>query len=140
MSYRTIDRFTHEEVIMASITEKQEKEIDKTGSLVIKLGAGYYNVTPKSIIGYGNIDFTDGSDDMIYLSEQRFLDHLIERGIWVPARYNYDEHCCYSKCRKPEYFDTTRPELLCKYVHAMLGKPKTVLIFKNRSGIHIIDA
>ena len=32
MSYRTIDRFTHEEVIMASITEKQEESNSSSSS------------------------------------------------------------------------------------------------------------
>lgn len=137
MSYRIISKSEFTMTIMTPINVKERKQLDDVGGLTIERGGFKFVITPKDIIGYGKIDFTEGSDDMWYLSQQKFLDHYVERGICVPARYNYEEHCCYSKTRKPEYFDTTRPEVLCKYVHGMLGKPELCLIFKYKNGISI---
>ena len=132
MTCRSIDKGRFECVTMTHLTEKEEKFLDRNGGITLERDGFKFFVTSKNILAYGEIDFSNGSEDMEYLSTLTFLDHYIERGVCVPARYNYEKHCCYSKCRKPEYYDTTKPEVLLQYVHGVLGKPKSCLIFRTR--------
>lgn len=121
----------HESVMISYITEEDEKAIDNGFSIAIKRGNLMFHIDPEDIYCYGDINFANGSKDMDVISSFNWLDHLGLRGICVPANYNYNKHECKSINKKPMWYDTTKPEVVAKYAHAFIGKPKLTIIFRN---------
>lgn len=115
---------------MTYLTDKEEQLLDSNRIIDIERGNCTFHISPMDIIAYGAIDFTDGSDDMIRMEDFKILDHLIERGMAMPASYDYETHSCLSPTSKPQHYDTTCPEKYLQYVHGFLGKPKITVIFK----------
>ena len=128
---RTIDLHTKHCIIMAPITEEQEIQIDKAETVRIETPKVVFSVVPNRVIFYGNIDFKEGSDDMYTLAEVNWLANFIERGICIPADYNYEDHCCNSPLPSHRYTQTFRPEAITKYKYACLGKPERIIIFNH---------
>lgn len=120
-----------ESIIMISITEDEEVALDKGLLKTVKNGIEF-DILSNRVICYGEIDFHNGSDDYYVIEGMSWLNHLIERGICVPANYNYDEHCCYSPINKAKWYDTTNPAIVAQYTHGKLGKPKRCCIFREK--------
>lgn len=118
-------------VIIAKLTNKEEEELDNGNSIQIKVDAISYNIDPKNVYCYGDIDFNHSSDDYKLISTFRWLEHLIFRGICVPSNYNLKTHSCASHNHKPMWYDTVRPEIVTEYAYGCIGKPKKVIIFKD---------
>ena len=131
ISCRSISKTEKEVILIAAITEEQEKELDK-GFLKYKDSKSTFNIDSSCKPIYGPIDFTTGSDDYNVIETMNWLDHLTSIGIIVPSDYNYEEHCCYSPYKRPRYYDTTNPAIVAQYKYACLGKPERVCIFRNR--------
>ena len=119
-----------ESIIMISISEEEEQKLDK-GCLYVKKGNKAFYILPKNIICYGEIDFSDFSEDLNTISNMKWLDHLTLRGVTIPANYDYNEHCAYSNTKFVKYYDSTNPAVVSKYVHGCLGKPKRCCIFRE---------
>lgn len=115
---------------MISITEEDEKNLDK-GSLHAIRGDKEFFILSNNVICYGEIDFSNYSEDLDVISNMDWLDHLTLRGVIVPSDYNYEEHCCYPPGKYIRYYDTTNPAIVTKYAHACLGKPERCCIFKQ---------
>lgn len=121
----------NESVVMTYITEAEENAIDKGKTITLKRGNLSFTVNPTNIYCYGEIDFSNDSEDMNVISTFTWLDHLLTRGVYVPSHYNYERHECVSNNKRPMWYDTTKCEVYAKYVHACLGKPKRCLIFRD---------
>ena len=130
MSSRSSNSKGKESIIMIPITEDDEQKLDK-GSLRVIIDGKEFFVFPNNIICYGEIDFSNDSEDMNTISNMNWLDHLFLRGVTVPSDYNYEEHCCYPPGKYIRYYDTTNPSIVAKYAHACLGKPQRCCIFKH---------
>lgn len=130
ISKLTVDK-RNESVVISYLTEEEEKKIDKHEDISIKRGNLVFNIKPEDIYCYGNIDFNNGSQDMDIISSFTWLDHLTLRGVCVPANYNYEKHECKSINRKPMWYDTTKNEVVAKYAHGFINKPKLTIIFRH---------
>lgn len=130
-----------EQILMVSITEEQEKCLDAKKKIKVE----NYEISPKDIICYGDINLNTNSKDYRLLETLQLPNYYIERGQKIPNNYDYKEHCCYTnKKLKPSYLNS--PELqidgidwiktkniakVIQYNHGMLGKPKKICIFNN---------
>lgn len=132
MTYRIKGRVV-ESLVMTSITEKEENDIDDEKSIVITRGDIMFTIHPRDIECYGEINFNKGSDDYDKLAMFPWLDHLTIRGVSIPSRYNYDKHSGYRviPSKYLTWIDTTCPEKLAQYAHGFIGKPNRVVIFKR---------
>ena len=130
VSKKLLDRRT-ESVVMTYITEEEEEVIDAGKTITIKRSNLSFTIKPSNIYCYGEIDFSNNSEDMDIISTFTWLDHLLIRGVCIPSNYNYDKHECISRNKQPMWYDTTKCEVLAKYVHGCLGKPKRTLIFRQ---------
>lgn len=120
------------QVIMTSITDKEEAIIDELQNNSIKLKRGdiTFNVYRKHIYCYGEVDF-NSEDDLNTIEDFNFLSHLDGRGISIPSDYNYDTHECNPRTKGIKWSETFSPAVLAKYNHACLGKPKRICLFIN---------
>ena len=121
-----------ESVIMIPISEDEERKLDKGTLHAIRDNQEFF-ILSKNIICYGEIDFSNSSEDMDTIANMNWLDHLNLQGITVPSDYNYEEHCCYPPGKYIRYYDTTNPAIVVRYAHGCLGKPKRCCIFKKYS-------
>lgn len=116
-----------EQIIIIPISEKEEAELDE-GALHTKRDNFSFDIEGSNIICYGEIDFHSNSEDF------KVLQNITIQGLkaYVPADYNYDEHCCYSPRKSYRYHDTFDFAKLAQYFHARLNKPQRCCIFKER--------
>ena len=118
-------------VVMTSITEDEEKELDKGNTICVLRGGFKVTINPDDIYCYGIIDFHDDSEDMDIMADFDWLSHLRFGGVYVPANYDYDKHCAYSDINVARRYDTFRPEIVAQYVHGIIGKPERTVIFRH---------
>ena len=119
-----------ESIIMIPITEDEEHKLDK-GSLNVVRDNQKFLISSDNIICYGDIDFSNSSEDMDVISGMNWLNHLSLQGIVVPSDYDYENHCCYPPGKYIRYYDTTNPAIVAQYAHGCLGKPERCCIFKS---------
>lgn len=117
-------------VIMTHITEEEEQNLDNNIPIKIKRGNLTFFIQPQTVYCYGEINFNTGSDDYKTIGTFNWLDHLVTRGIGVPANYDYKTHTCVSKINQYQFYDTVKPEIIAQYLHGVLGKPQRTVIFK----------
>lgn len=127
---RTINSKEQHSVIMAPISEQEEAKFEKYGVINLKRGNLKFIIEAKDVYCYGEIDFSNGSDDMETIASFNWLDFMIERGVSVPANYHYEDHSCLTDGDDYKTYDTTKPEVVAKYKHGVLGKPARVIIFR----------
>lgn len=120
------------QTIMTYITEEEEKQLDNKKIIEIERGSRLFQIAPRDVYCYGEIDYHNGTEDYNELAKLKFLNHLSLCGIWIKADYDYEHHVCYSSIKKPTWYDTTRPEVLSQYTHGILGKPKRSIIFSHK--------
>lgn len=121
---------------MTSITKEEEEQLDNNESIHIKRGGFEFNIEPNDVFCYGHIDFHDNSADMDVISGFKWLNHLVFRGVIVPANYDYEKHCAYSDIKTYRYYDTMKPEVVAQYAHGCIGKPERTIIFKQVNKAH----
>lgn len=126
---RTINREQHS-VMMVPINEHEEDKFEKDGMIRLKRGNLTFNIKAKDVYCYGEIDFSNGSEDMETIADFNWLDFMTFQGVSIPANYNYSDHSCLTDGNDYKTYDTTRPEVLTKYKHGVLGKPERVIIFR----------
>lgn len=117
---------------MIPISEDEEHNLDRGGLHAIRDNQEFF-ILSKNVICYGEIDFSNSSEDMDTIANMNWLDHLNFQGIPVPSDYNYEEHCCCPPGKYIRYYDTTNPAIVVRYAHGCLGKPKRCCIFKKYS-------
>lgn len=128
---RSISKTEKEVIIIISITEEEEKALDN-GFLKTTKGGQTFTIHGYEVICYGEIDFDTNSEDYLVIEDMNWLNYLDVKGIYIPADYNYDEHCCYPPERRVRYTETFNPAVLTQYLYAKLGKPKRCCIFKEK--------
>lgn len=118
-----------EKIILTHITEEEEAVLDSGENLEIVRGVRKFNIHANNIYCYGDIDLREGSDDSKEIATFDFLDYLNGVGIKIPSDYNYENHECHSPIDRYRITETWRPEVLTRYAHGCLGKPKKILLF-----------
>lgn len=125
------DRTVKELFVMVGITEIEYSRLKHGDNLFLKKGGQEFDITSDDILCFGEIDFHEGSDDCKELDTFNWLDHLGDKRVGIPSRYNYDKHECSSPINKYLITETFRNSTLCRYIHGCLGKPHYTLIFRE---------
>lgn len=116
--------------IMTYISEEEEAQLDKGKTLILKRGDKTLKVEINKTYCYGEIDFTNGSDDMEQIDTFDFLNYLGSfKGVPIHADYNYETHSCCSPVKKIRWTETFHPSVVAQYAHGCLGKPQRVVLF-----------
>lgn len=126
-----IDKINKYSIIISSITEEEELDLDNNKAITIKRGNKTFNIQPNNIECYGVIDFHNSSDDMDIIADFNWLNHLTFGGVVVPSNYDYERHCVQTPLNIPLVYDTFRPEVVAQYAHGLIGKPERSIIFKH---------
>lgn len=118
-------------VLMFPITKEQEDSIDNGETINITTKERVFRINSSNIYCYGEIDFTTDSDDYINLETFNWTD-FCENEIHVPDNYDYNNHYCYTNRLNKRYqtIGTFDPARIAQWKHALIGKPKRVMIVK----------
>ena len=125
------DTGRREQVIMTYITEEEEQKLDEDEELILKRGNESFQVHGNNIYCYGEVDFHESSNDCKKIATFTFLDYLGLKGIALPSDYHYDTHECYSPLKSHRWYETWRPDVLARYAHGCLNKPKRIVLFRR---------
>ena len=120
-----------EQIIMTYLTEEEEQNLDDGKELILKRGNSSFRVHCNNIYCYGEVDFHEGSDDCKQIATFNFLDYLDWKGIVIPSDYHYDTHECHSPIKSYRIYETWKPDVLSRYAHGCLNKPKRVVLFRR---------
>lgn len=120
-----------EQVILSYLSEEDEKLLDKNSPIIITRGNHTFNITKNQVYCYGDVDFSEDSDDLYEIDNFKFLDSIGAYGIKIPSNYNYDTHSCSSPFKYYMYKETWSPAELTRYHHGCLGKPNKIILFKR---------
>ena len=120
-----------EQVIMTYITEEEEQKLDNNEELILERGEVSFNIQCNNVYCYGEVDFNKGSDDCKKIATFTFLDYLGLKGIALPSDYHYDTHTCHSPFKSYRWYETWSPEILARYAHGCLNKPKRIVLFRR---------
>lgn len=126
----TISIHRQERILMIPINEEEELLLDKGKTLNIDRGKLRLSIAPKDVQFYGEIDFTEGSDDLEEIDTAKWFVNPSIPNVCIPSDYDYKTHTCNSPLKAYRWYDTCSPAKIVKYKHACLGKPERVLIFK----------
>ena len=125
------DRSHTEQVIMTYITEEEEQKLDDGKELTLKRGNVSFQIHSNNTYCYGEVDFHEGSDDCKQIATFNFLDYLGWKGIIIPSDYHYDTHECHSPLRSYRWYETWQPDVVARYAHGCLNKPKRIVLFRK---------
>lgn len=117
-------------VILTYLTEEEENVLDETNEIKLKRANQTFSIRKNNIYCYGDVDLREGSDDSYEISNFDFLDYLNGIGVKIPSDYNYEKHECHSPIPKYRITETWRPDVLVRYAHGCLNKPKKILLFR----------
>lgn len=117
-------------IVMAPITEEQEKTLDNEDIIVIE---DQYNrkflVTPKNAYAYGKLNLSPKSEDINKLVKAQLF-----RGFYVNiicfTDYDYDSHTVTSDVPGGRWYETDNVETYLPFLHGKIGKPERVVIFR----------
>lgn len=126
-----IDVNHREQVIMTYITEEEEQELDERNELTLKRNNIIFQIHSNNVYCYGEVNFKEGSDDCKQIATFNFLDYLGWKGIMLPSDYHYDTHECYSPFTSYRWYETWQPDVLARYAHGCLNKPKRIVLFRR---------
>lgn len=117
-------------IIMTSITKAEEELLDIQRYIDIVRGNMKFNITLDSTHYYGNIDFSNNSEDMRIIAGANWFKTL-PQGKVIPANYDYKTHSAETDINCYRWYETFKPELIAQYAHAVIGKPKRTIIFTH---------
>ena len=118
------------DIIMTPISAEEEQKLDERQAFGIQRGDRLFPIGPSNVKYYGEIDFTQGSDDYKVLEESTLFYPMAFQGACVPGNYDYEKHCAYSDHKTARWFDTVNAAIICQYAHGVLNKPKRVAIIE----------
>lgn len=118
------------QVVMLPITKEQEEQLDNGESLLIETDRGAFSVNPDLCYAYGEFDLSPNSNDVITMYNANWFSSLEIRHS-VISNYDYEHHCGVSDRRGGRWYDTSNLKDYLPYLHACIGKPKRVAIFKE---------
>lgn len=125
MSYHINKKQGERPVIITAITEEEESLIDDNKTITIKRNNSKFVISKKNIYGYGHIDFSNDSEDREDIDNFKFLDNLDSNGYPIDT-FDYDKGIFTGG-----WYSTWSPFIVCQLMHAYLGKPDRVCIFKK---------
>lgn len=125
MSYHTNKKRGERPVIITAISEEEEKRIDDNETITIERDKAKFTVSKKNIYGYGHIDFSNNSNDKEDINHFNFLDTLDFGGYPINV-IDYDKGIFTGS-----WYATWSPFNVCQLMHAYLGKPERVCIFRK---------
>lgn len=119
-------------LVMESITEKEEQELDTLADLeqMRYIVDNKYIVNSESIFLYGQINLND-KNDINLLLKSHIITPEINNAANIPSNFDYETGDVYAdkdgifKCH-----DTWNKIDWFKFNHVLLGKPKRVIIYK----------
>ena len=116
---------------MTYLADAEEQQLDKGKHGTLNRAIASFQVHGNNIYCYGEVDFHEGSDDCKQIATFTFLDYLGWKGIVLPSDYHYDTHECHSTLKTYRWYETWRPDVLAKYAHGCLNKPKRIVLFRR---------
>lgn len=129
---KNLDGLNKLRIMISYLSQDDENLIDAGKSIKIKRGALTFNLSPKDIEFYGDVDFSNNSEDLEEIDEVNWLNNFADVTVPIPSNYNYEKHACKSKELRYFWTETVSPAKLVQYAHGCLGKPKKVVIFKHK--------
>ena len=121
-------------ILMDAISDAELSKIRRGESIYRKFGINkdvIVEIKEDDIYCFGNIDFTNGSEDMQNLDTFNWLDYLGIQGICIPANYNYENNTCTTRNNRViEFTETFKPSRIAQFIHGRMNKPEKVVIFK----------
>lgn len=119
-------------VIMAPITEEQEKQLDNEETIVIedKRNNSSFTVNAKSCYAYGKLDLSPKSKDIELIHKADWFKNLYVN-VFVFNEYDYDTHTITSDVVGGRWYETNNVKTYLPFLHAKLGKPERVVIFRE---------
>lgn len=128
-NYYVIDRGNDRDkaIILAKITDLEESRIDEGKTIVITIEGRDYEIEPKQLICYGDVNLNTGSED--YNTVDKF--DVIDEPIEMPVNYDFTTHTCKSNVKRYKTAETTSAAKVIQYAYGCLGKPKKIVIFKE---------
>lgn len=118
------------QVIMAGITEEQEKDLDNGKIITIDTELGCFDVDPDMCYCYGELDLSPNSKDINRIYEAHWFDNF-NINIYLVSEYDYATHSITSDTRGGRWYESSNPKDYIPYIHGCIGKPKKVVIFKD---------
>lgn len=129
--YSNFDRYAGiTAVLLTYLTEEEEQELEEKQVITITRKNKEYTIYNRSIYCFGDVDFSNNSDDYCDIAELNILSNLTFSGIRIPANYDYGNNSVTSNTNYVKWYDTVYIEDIIQYCHGLLGKPKKVLLFK----------
>ena len=120
-----------EQVIITYLNEDEEKKLDDNNQITLKRGKTTFHIHMNNIYCYGEVDLRKGSNDCAQIADFDFLDYLGMKGIVIPSDYDYEHHECHSPLKTYRWTETWRPDVLVRFAHGSINKPKRIILFKR---------
>lgn len=120
-----------EQVIITYLNENEEKKLDDNNQITLKRGKTTFHIHMNNIYCYGEVDLRKGSNDCVQIADFDFLDYLGMKGIVIPSDYDYEHHECHSPLKSYRWTETWRPDVLVRFAHGSINKPKRIILFKR---------
>lgn len=118
------------QVIMAGITEEQEKDLDNGKIITIETSIGCFDVNPDMCYCYGELDLSPNSKDINRIYEAHWFDNF-NTNIHLVSEYDYETHSVTSDIPGGRWYESFNPKHYIPYLHGCIGKPKRIVIFKD---------
>lgn len=118
---------------ITGITEEEEELIEKGVTVTLIRDGIKYQVIYGDVYCYGEVDLSPGSSDSNIIEDFNWLKHE-NTPCYLPAYYDYINHSAGAKNSISRYWytETFNSARVAKYKHGCIGKPKRILIFKQR--------
>lgn len=124
-------KFGKRTVYMTYLEKDDEDKLDNNRRIRIRRGDKNFNIEPKDVLCYGEVNFANGSSDMAIISNFTFILDKKEHGEFMYSDYNYDTHTCVKRDghKGLMWYETWNAAKVAKYHHAALGKPSNIVMF-----------
>jgi len=132
-----IDKYKTHSINITSITEEEELKIDKGETISIIRDGIKYTINNKSVFCYGNIDFSNGSEDLNVIEDFNWFRYET-KPYYFPANIDYKNSLVWCKSSKhyANWTETFNSAIVAQYLHCRIGKPERSIIFIHKHGKH----
>lgn len=118
-------------VIMAPITAEQEEQLNNEDYIIIKDQFGQsFVVTDNKCYAYGELDLSPKSDNIRKIAKSNWFKNLYVNIIML-SEYDYETNTVTSDVEGGRWYETDNVETYLPFLHAKIGKPKRVVIFRD---------
>lgn len=118
-------------VIMAPITAEQEEQLNNEDYIIIKDQFGQsFVVTDNKCYAYGELDLSPKSDNIRKIAKSNWFKNLYVNIIML-SEYDYETNTVTSDVEGGRWYETDNVETYLPFLHAKIGKPERVVIFRD---------